>query len=247
VSSGPFWLTLAAAALTAFYMTRQVAEVFYGSYRGSAGSRASHPHENPRVMTGPLIVLAVFAVLLGFVGTPFWPGFQHFLGAEAHPVAWGSALVFMVVSTAVVGAGLGAGWWFYGLAPRREAEAEDPLAALPGRAFESLRNKFWVDELYEATVVRWVAALGRGWQWLDGVILEGLVSAVGYAALGLAWLSRLLDEYGWNPAFDEGCRGLRSGGAFSARLQDGRVQSALRALALGFAVLLLLLTWGCAS
>jgi NADH-quinone oxidoreductase subunit L len=193
------------------------------------------------------MVLAVFAVSLGFLGTPFWPGFQHFLGADDHPVAWGSVLAFMFLSTLVVGAGLGTGWWLYGRIPRRDAEAEDPLATMSRSAFEGCQRKFWVDELYEATVVRWVRLLGRGWQWVDAVILEGLVAAVGYMAVGLGWLNRLIDEYGLNPGFDEGCRGLRFGGVFSARLQDGRVHSALRALALAFALLLLLLTWGCAS
>jgi len=247
VSSGPFWLALIGAGLTAFYMTRQVAEVFYGSYRGSAESSAKYPHESPRVMTVPLAVLAGFAVLLGFVGTPFWPGFQHFLGAEPHSVAWGSVLGFMFVSTLVVGAGMGVGWRLYGSRPRREPDGEDTLATISGRVFGVFQGKFWVDELYEATVIRWVRVLGRAWQWLDAVVLEGLVSAVGYVAVGLAWLSRFMDEYGLNPGFDESCRGLKSGGVFSARLQDGRVHSALRGLALAFAVLLLLLTWGCAS
>jgi NADH-quinone oxidoreductase subunit L len=228
-------------------MTRQVAEVFYGSYRGNGGDPGVCPHESPRVMTVPLMVLAAFAVLLGFVGTPFWPAFQRFLGAEVHEAGWLPTLAFMVVSTLVVGAGLGIGWWLYGRLPRREAEAEDPLAGLGGRAFEACRRKFWVDELYEATVIRWTRALGRGWQWLDSVIWEGLVAAVGYLAVGLAWLNRLVDEYGLNPGFDQGCHGLKTGGAFSARLQDGRVQSSLRALALAFAVLVLLLTWGCTS
>ena len=154
---------------------------------------------------------------------------------------------FMILSTFVVGAGLGTGWWLYGLRPRREAGAADPLARVPGRVYGAFQRKFWVDELYDATVVRWVSSLGRGWQWLDAVMVEGVVSAVGYLAVGLAWLNRIIDEYGLNPGFDEGCRGLKSGGGFSARLQDGKIHSALRAFALAFAVLLLLLTWGCAS
>ncbi|HEX7569691.1 MAG TPA: proton-conducting transporter membrane subunit, partial [Verrucomicrobiae bacterium] len=103
VSPIPFFLGCAGALLTAFYMTRQVALVFFGNYRGTGvvenGSNAgkspaqhsntpsSHhsnsvPHESPAVMTVPLVILAAFAILLGFVGTPAWPWFDGFLNGE---------------------------------------------------------------------------------------------------------------------------------------------------------------------
>ena len=81
-------------------MTRQVALVFFGEYRGgvrknpltvtprthhphSSESAHSHdPHESPAVMTVPLVILAAFAILLGFVGTPAWPWFDGFLTGE---------------------------------------------------------------------------------------------------------------------------------------------------------------------
>jgi NADH-quinone oxidoreductase subunit L len=74
-----------------------------------------------------------------------------------------------------------------------------------------------------------------------------LVAAVSYLFVGLAWVNRLLDDYLINPAFELGCRRLRDEGGRLARLQDGRVQNSMRALGLAFAVLLLLLTWGCAE
>jgi NADH-quinone oxidoreductase subunit L len=89
----PFYLGIFAALLTAFYMTRQVCYVFLGSIRSSRREEAqisvaprdkSEPphvgsyeaHESPPVMTIPLLVLAAFSVLLGFVGTPAWPWFK---------------------------------------------------------------------------------------------------------------------------------------------------------------------------
>ena len=107
VSRLPFILGCAGALFTAFYMTRQVALVFFGDYRGGAAAHAadhdhghsaqkahsahsSHgsahdaaPHESPAVMTVPLIILAVFAVLLGVIGTPAWPWFEGYLTGEA--------------------------------------------------------------------------------------------------------------------------------------------------------------------
>ena len=107
VSRGPFYLGAIGALLTAFYMTRQMYYVFFGPQRvteasvsaGAAGSHAipapqlepvvsprpgemcaiEDPHESPAVMTRPLVILAAFAVFLGFVGTPAWPWFQNFL------------------------------------------------------------------------------------------------------------------------------------------------------------------------
>ena len=95
ISQAPFYMGALGALLTAFYMTRQVYYVFAGSNRLAASSHddpqlaahfedpahhaAHHPHESPAVMTIPLVILAAFAILLGFVGTPAWPWFQSFL------------------------------------------------------------------------------------------------------------------------------------------------------------------------
>jgi NADH-quinone oxidoreductase subunit L len=249
VSRLPFWMGLVGAALTAFYMTRQVARVFYGEYRGASAGEAGPrpPHESPALMTVPLIVLAVFAALLGLVGTPLWPGFQRLLGAGHEVVSAGGVILLMLVSTMVVASGLAAGWWLYGRGPIVEAEAADPLEAAQPVLFEALRRKLWVDELYERTVIRWVAQLGRAWDWLDTIVVGGMVTALSVLTVGFGWVNRVLDEYGINPAFDEGCRGLREGGGSLARLQNGQVQHSLRSLGLAFVVLLLLLTWGCAS
>ena len=101
ISHIPFLLGCAGALFTAFYMTRQVALVFFGSYRGheeksahghsahahshSSESAHSHdPHESPAVMTVPLIMLAGFAILLGFVGTPAWPWFDGYPDRRKH-------------------------------------------------------------------------------------------------------------------------------------------------------------------
>ena len=67
-------------SLQRLYMTRLVAEVFFGVPRGKS---ASHAHESPAVMTIPLIVLAVGAVALGFLGTPAWPWLQAGLLGES--------------------------------------------------------------------------------------------------------------------------------------------------------------------
>ena len=111
--------------------------------------------------------------------------------------------------------------------------------------FALLREKFYVDELYEATLVRLNARFSRFCHWLDSFVLDTLVAAISYCVLGLSWVNRLIDEYVVNLGFDEACQRLRQGGGFLSRLQDGQVQHYLRVLGLALTVLLLLLSWGC--
>ena len=231
----PFYLGLAGAFLTAFYMTRQMALVFFGSNRG--GREA---HESPRGMTVPLAILAVFALLLGFVGTPFRPWFQEYLGAGHDAASWWGVLGMMLISTLLVAAGLAAGWRLYGVG-RGDL---DPLeSAMPG-PFEWLRRKFFVDELYARTVVIWHDRFAGWCRRIEEQLFEGMVKVAVYGILGISWMNRLVDEYVVNFGFDRGCDGLRKGGARLSDLQNGRVQDYLRALGLAFAVLLLLLAWG---
>jgi NADH-quinone oxidoreductase subunit L len=236
ISQLPFYMGLAGALLTAFYMTRQMCYVFGGAYRGPG-----QPHESPPIMTVPLVVLAVFAALLGFLGTPFWPGFQSWFGAAHGPVAWLGTIGLMLLSTLIVAAGIGLGWRLYG----RQTDGADPLEARWPVAFRVMRNRFYVDELYERTALRWNDQFARFCRQLDDVVFEGVVRAVSYLVVGLGWLNRLIDEYLVNPGFDRGCQGLRGGGGWLARLHDGRVQSWLRVMGVALTLLLLLLVWGC--
>jgi NADH-quinone oxidoreductase subunit L len=268
-SQGPFFLGLFGAFLTAFYMTRQMAYVFFGTSRaGSSAAGAGHAadahpaepaasgpasaHESPALMTVPLAILAVFAVGLGFLGTPAWPWFQEYLGGRAleggwHELLGGESLRIMAFSTVIVAAGIGLGWWLYGRRPVTRADDLDALERFHPRGFGLLRNKFLVDEFYEATFVRFNARLAWLSDLLDRWLWGGVVQLAGYAVVGLAWLSRFIDEYVVNLGFDAGCRGITSGAGATSRLQDGQVQGYLRVIGLGLTVLLLLLTWGCAS
>jgi len=254
-SKGPFLLGVAGAFLTAFYMTRQICFVFFGHSR--AGVSPDHgpgqtsrladsaPHESPRVMTVPLVILAASSIVLGFIGTPAWPWFQHYLGAAHEEVAWGGVLSLMLFSALVVFAGIGIAGLIYGLLQPETAEKKDTLESLSPSVFALLQDKFYVDELYEGTVVRANAGLARFCHWLDATVLDTAVLGITYLVLGLSWLNRVLDEYVVNLGFDQACGRLRRGGGFLSRLQDGQVQNYLRVLGLALTVLLLLLTWGC--
>ena len=269
VSHWPFYLGLTGAFLTAFYMTRQVAMVFFGNRLGAQSSNsarstrqshaepelcAAHPCESPRLMTGPLIVLALVSILLGFIGTPAWPWFQSFLDGtrptfEPGQLFESGALLLMGLSTVLVLAGLGLGGWLYvrkqTLTASASSEACDPLERIWPNVFFLLKNKFFVDEIYEATIVAFNAWWAGVCDWLDRWIWEGGVQLLSLTVVGLSWLNRLIDDYVVNLGFDESCLGLTQGGGLLSRLQNGRVQNYLRLLAIGLLVLVLFLVWGC--
>jgi NADH-quinone oxidoreductase subunit L len=258
VSRGPFYLGVGAALLTAFYMTRQVCYVFFGSPRRSRldpahsapGVTCHEGHESPPVMTLPLVVLAFFAIFLGFIGTPAWPWVQGFLAGQPADVRAAKllepeVLKLMLSSSGIVLLGLGLGWWLYGRKPLGNVATPDPLERLQPDLFALLRHKYFVDEVYEATAIRFCAWWGRACSWVDEWILGTAIQLLSLLVVGLGWLNHALDACVVNRGFDEGCRGLSRGGSLGSRLQGGRVQSYLRAVGIGVVVLGLLLMWGC--
>ncbi len=275
---GPFYLGVVAALLTAFYMTRQVCYVFMGQSRagvtpapkpspaktvqhdlpvsglaphdGQAGRLSYVAHESPPVMTVPLMILAAFSVLLGFIGTPAWPWFQAFLNGESLNGQGGKLfepemLRLMLLSSTLVFVGLGMGWWLYGWKPVRDAEEADVLERFQPEVFALLNRKCFVDEIYEASIIRFSGWWAQACAWLDAWIWNGIVQLFSLVVVSLAWLNRYFDEYVVNLGFDGSCRRLSEGGALLSRLQCGRVQRYLRLLGIAMAALVLFLIWGC--
>ena len=200
---------LLTAGLTACYMFRAVFMTFEGEFRGTAHER-NHLHESPPVMTMPLVVLAVGAVVAGLVGIPdavtFGQAhlnfFHHFLepsiyeihGHEAHPhlnyaIEW--ALMVVSVAIAVGGILLARRIWggAVGLA-RGEAWAQRFPAA-----HRVLSNKYYVDELYDATVVRGTWGLARQLSRFDAGVIDGLVNFSRHFTVVTALLSGFFDRY----------------------------------------------------
>jgi NADH-quinone oxidoreductase subunit L len=259
VSLVPFWLGVFGVLLTAFYMTRQMYYVFFGKPRKveiiehashSAGALiATASRESPAIMTIPLVILAIFSMLLGLIGTPAWPWFASFLNNEQTKLdfrgfAENGILTIMLSSTIIVFLGLGLGWWIYGRKPIESAGASDALDRLQPQIFNVLRNGFFIDKLYEATVIRFNAWFALVCDWLDRWIWGGAVRFVTYLVLGFSMLDRSLDVSVVNRGFDQGCRNVTRGGQLLSRLQSGSTQSYLRVVGIAFAVLVLFLIWG---
>ena len=244
VSHLPLYAGLAAVVLTAFYMTRLVAETFLGQPRSAA---AEHAHENSAVMTIPLILLALGAIGLGFLGTPAWPWLQARLsGTELHSslhhLMEGSGL--MLLSIGLVGVGLGLGWWLYGRRLRTTAEARDPLVVTAPQVMAALANRLGFDELYAATVGRlnhFTATLAQG---IDRWVLGGLVNFLAQLGVFSGTVNRQLDEDGLNGGFDQISASVRGSGQRYAQAQTGEAHGYLRVMAVAFIVLALVLVLG---
>ena len=260
-SKWPLLLGLCGAFLTAFYMTRQMWYVFFGqnrsgttqvtteAQRNEPGHETDHPaHESPPVLTMPLAILAACTVILGCFGTPAWPWFHSYLSGHGAPgtlapVEIGTLLV-MLLSAIISVAGIALGWSLYFRKGPRQAEDPDPLERWRPDWFAVLREKFYIDELYEISVVRFNAWAARTARWLDERVWDTVVQVVSVLVIGVSWLNRLIDEYLVNPGFDQGCGGLRNGARWLSFWQNGQVQRYLRVIALGVVIFGILFIWG---
>ena len=200
-------------------------------------------------MTIPLAILAACAVLLSVFGTPAWPWLESYLNGEPTTVEFArmlepSFLKTVFLSVVIVAAGMGAAWVCYGK-PGVTSAPLDPIEVMNPTIFSTLRDKFYIDELYQATVLRLNGALGWFSDCMDRYLWNGIVKVISILTLGFAWVNRFLDEFLVNGAFDEGCQNVRRSSGFVASLQSGQIQKYLRVIGVTLTVLLLMLMWGC--
>jgi NADH-quinone oxidoreductase subunit L len=200
-----YGLGLAGAVLTALYMFRLIYLTFYGEER--APRDPGHPwHESPLTMTGPLVILAVFSILAGYVGLPVILGeranlFGRFLegvfSGEVHHLPLSTEAGLVVAATASALLGIGMAFLFYRRAPGTPASLARRFPGL----YRLLVGKYYVDESYDAAVVR---PLVRGSEWvyrhfdlrvIDSA-LDGTAAAADSAGRGLNFLqSGLVRDY----------------------------------------------------
>jgi NADH-quinone oxidoreductase subunit L len=170
------------AFLTAFYTFRAYFLTFWGAERFPPEA-GHHPHEAPPVMAWPLRILAVFALLIGIiVGPTAWFGgyLQHAVGlAEAGEE--GIVLGLVVLSVAVVAAGILLAWLMYISKPELPAK----VASAFGPLYNLSLNKFYFDEIYTALIVSPLRGLAGLSNWIDQNIIDPIVD-------GLALVPRAL-------------------------------------------------------
>jgi NADH-quinone oxidoreductase subunit L len=239
----PYYLMLTGVILTAFYMTRQVIYVFFGKPRAAS----AHAHESPRVMTTPLIVLALGAIFLSVVLTPAWPWLHGYLtGESAHFDFTRLIQPMLFVSLVLVVIGIGLGVLVYrhvGVQDRNRPAELDPLEYAQPVLFRFLENKMWIDELYRRTVIAFGWMSARLSDWMDRYFWDGLVRAFGGLGQLFGIFTTNVDERGINAGVDETTTGARGLGRVMSGWHSGQIQSYLGVVALGMLALLLLYAW----
>ena len=195
-------------------------------------------------MTMPLVILAVCAVLLGFVGMPFMPWFQTFLTGEQHgEFEFGPFLALALTSTAVVAVGVMYGWRLYGNSNAKT----DPIQERAPGVYAVLQNKFYFDELYRDTAIAFYKFAGHACAVFEKALWAGTVQVSSVVLMTVAWFNRGIDEFAVNGGFDRVTSLVRNAGNRATKLQAGQIQGYLRILSLGLALLVLLFAWGCHS
>ncbi|MEW6272758.1 MAG: NADH-quinone oxidoreductase subunit L [Thermodesulfobacteriota bacterium] len=197
------WLIgLAAAGLTSFYMFRAYFLAFEGKSRVEP-EKAAHLHESPSTMTIPLIVLAVLSIVAGWVGLPhgfLWgDAFGHYLEPAVaprdalghHEITTGTLLFLMVLTTGVALLGIWVAYVFY----LRSPELPVRLAERAHGLYVLLWNKYWIDELYDALIIRpYVRCSTFFWKVVDAMMIDGVVNGSGRAVAATADVWRRLQS-----------------------------------------------------
>ncbi len=155
-----FGVAVAVALLTTFYMFRLVFVAFLGPQKSDA---SWHAHESSKVMTLPLLVLAVPAALAGF-----W-GIERIYGRQLVEAHASNPLLAMVASFGAILFGLFFAWGLYHNA------TSDPLPDKIGAITRAMRNRFYFDQIYEATVIRLQNLLAGLADWIDRWIIAGVM------------------------------------------------------------------------
>ena len=179
-----YYVGIGGALLTAFYMFRLYSLTFLGNFRGTAHQQ-EHLHESPIAMTFPLMVLAFFAVVAGFVGIPalFAPNahaLKHFLApvfagstalVHAHHIEHSTEWILMGTATVLILIVI-----VYAVTKFKKYTTTEPNTGIA----KVLENKWYIDELYDTVIVNplhWFAGFLKNT--IEKYVIDGAVNGVG--------------------------------------------------------------------
>jgi NADH-quinone oxidoreductase subunit L len=218
---------LIGAFLTAAYMTRCVYLTFFGEYRGHG-----QPHESERAITVPLIILAVFSVLAGFLNAAAihvekfaeWVEPRVSFPELVHP-AFDYPTAVISVTVAAIGIGIAAYFYF-------QRESLGALKGLTQRnkaahaGYTFLENKYYLDALYEGVIVASIkGGIARAAYWVNQNVIDEVVNGAGRGA-------KVVGDFAYNTLDQKGVDGAVNGvaeitgesGGLLRYFQSGRVQ-----------------------
>jgi NADH-quinone oxidoreductase subunit L len=221
VGPAVFWGGLATAFLTAYYMTRATILTFFGHPRDH--HKYDHAHESPWSMALPLIVLAVPAALAGWIGTSLFGltnwivHFIEFEGVKEHEPE--KIVMWLAIASAL--SGIAVGYAIYGL---KLVNRKRIIGALKP-VYVVLKNKFYVDELYNAVFVKGAVKFSELVAEFDKWVVDGIVNAVGwfgyYWAMASGWFDKTVVDGLVNLTADV----TVAGGRQARKISTGYVQA----------------------
>lgn len=236
-----------AAFLTAFYTVRQLAMTFAGKPRSALAANA---HESNKFMTVPLVVLAFFAIVVGWVGIPDnflgqeWGEinqFHHFVITtieepmvelyEEHlthvdvkeELAW--SWIPLATSLVVALGGITVGWLIYGRKPL-EKDQQDPLIGTLGPLHTFLNRKWYWDELYHVIFYRptfWFSETFVS-AWIDKGLIDGTLHIIARAIYAFGHYCKRFEEIVISDGLDKVKDGFLWLSNESRFLQSGKIQ-----------------------
>jgi len=270
------------AGITAFYMFRQVFMVFFGEYRGAHGGHhddahgshgahgsahvVQHPHESPGVMTGPLVVLALGAVLVGFLNVPAGLGGSHAFETWLAPVlepaheasvqephgavakvehaaeetlehAEHDPFEYLLMVISVAVAGCGILLaWLMYV-----KKAIDPARfseAWAGVPYRTVFEKYYIDEIYQAVFVAGVLGLSKFLAAFDRVVIDGIVNGAATVTRWIAVADGAFDRVVIDGAVNLVGSATMWVGARARQVQTGHIYSYLYAIVIGVVLIM---------
>ena len=207
-----FIALILAAFLTAFYTWRQISMTFLGKPRTESAESAS---ESSKSMVVPLLILAVFALLLGYfgvhedfplIGPLLGNPLHHFLGEFAETLEVDAETIRfnyipVLFSIVIALGGLGLSWLVYTRSGKgwQTYDQLDPVEAGMrkiglGGLYTAMRRKFYFDELYMGTVIRFSLWFSKASAWFDRTVIDGVVNSVGRFGRWVADVSAQFDR-----------------------------------------------------
>ena len=216
------YLAIGGAFITAFYLTRAIYLTFYGEYKG-----AGHPHESPRMMTTPLVVLAGFAIVVGLINIPGSTSVFTRLTAARFTLMGDIHATEINFSMAALGLAAGLGGILLGYrlwskdADTQEARDTFRIPVL----YPLLEHKYYIDDLYMDGIIRPIRGpIARAVDWFNGHVIDLVVNGAGFLAMYVGKYVYKFDQSGLDGAILASAAATGGGGNVLRRLQSGRVQ-----------------------
>ena len=182
-----------ASIMTAFYMFRLMYLTFFGEFRGTEAQK-KHLHESPKLITIPLMILAALAVVGGAINLPGSTWLSHYLAPlfhKAHEAHHLDGTAYMLMAIATVGALVGIYLAYSKYIAKKEVPVQDEQ--LQGFA-KVAYHKFYVDEMYEAVIVKPIYQLSHFFRKYTEVFISEFLFGLGKVAHALANQGKLIQN-----------------------------------------------------